>query len=75
MKCDICGQDGANIRKITRTYGKGKDLLIIEDVPVVSCSECGESYLTAGTLHKIERIKLLRKSFAIERSVEVVSFV
>lgn len=75
MICDMCGQNGANTRRVTRTYGKGKDLLIIENVPVVSCSKCGESYLTAETLHELERIKILRKSFAVERSVEVASFV
>ena len=59
MVCDICGREGARIRRVTRTYGKGKDLLVIENIPVVSCPHCGESYLTAETLHKIERIKLL----------------
>ena len=74
MVCDICGQDGVRIRKVARTYGKGKNLLVIENVPMVSCPHCGESYLTAETLHEIERIKLHRKSLAVERSVDVVSF-
>jgi len=74
MLCDICGSEGVRIRRITRTYGKGKDLLVIENIPVVTCSHCGESYLTAETLHEIERIKLNRKSLAVERPVEVASF-
>jgi YgiT-type zinc finger domain-containing protein len=74
MVCDICGREGARIRRIARTYGKGKDLLVIENIPIVSCPHCGESYLTAETLHEIERIKLHRKSFAVERPVEVASF-
>ena len=72
--CDICGKEGARIRRTARTYGKGKDLLVIESVPVVSCPGCGESYLTAETLHEIERIKLHRKSFAVQRSVKVAAF-
>ncbi len=75
MLCDICGQDGARIRRVTETYGKGKDLLVIEQVPMVSCPKCGESYFTADTLHEIERIRLHRKSFAVERPVEVARFV
>ncbi len=75
MVCDICGREGTRIRRVTRTYGKGKDLLVIENIPVVSCPHCGESYLTAETLHEIERIKLHRRSFAVERPVEVASFV
>jgi YgiT-type zinc finger domain-containing protein len=74
MICDICGQEGARVRHVTRSYGKGEDLLVIENIPVVSCPHCGESYLTAETLHEIERIKLHRKSFAEERPVEVAVF-
>ena len=74
MICDICGQDGVRIRRVTRTYGKGKDLLVVENVPALSCPQCGESYLTAETLHEIERIKLHRKSLAVQRPVEIVSF-
>jgi len=74
MICEICGKEGAHVRKVARTYGKGKDLLVIENIPVVSCPHCGESYLTAETLHEIERLKLHRKSIAVERPVEIVGF-
>ena len=72
--CYICGQKAARIRKVTEAYGKGKNILIIENVPMVRCSKCGETYFTAETLHEIERIKLHRKSFATERPVDVASF-
>ncbi|MEW6202738.1 MAG: type II toxin-antitoxin system MqsA family antitoxin [bacterium] len=75
MVCEICGHRGARIGKVTETYGKGKDLLVIENIPVVTCTHCGESYFTAETLHEIERIKLHRKSFAVERTVEVANFI
>jgi len=75
MICDNCGKEGARERKVTRSYGKAENLLVIEDVPVVSCPHCGESYLTANTLHEIERIKLHRGSIAVERHVEVATFV
>ncbi len=74
MTCDICGKEGARVRRITRSYGKGNNLLVIENVPVVSCPHCGESYLTADTLHEIERIRLHRKSFASTRAVAVAAF-
>ena len=74
MICDICGKSGAEVRLMTRSYGKGADLLVIENVPVVVCPHCGESYLTAETLYEIERIKLHRRSLAKPRSVAVASF-
>jgi YgiT-type zinc finger domain-containing protein len=72
--CDICGKEGARIRYATRSYGSGADLLVIENVPVISCAHCGESYLNAETLYEIERIKLHRKSFAQDRNVPVATF-
>ena len=74
MICDICGKPGAKIRRVTRSYGKGDSLLVIENIPVVSCPNCGESYLTADTLHELERIKMHRKSWAEERNVPVAAF-
>jgi YgiT-type zinc finger domain-containing protein len=72
--CDICGYQSVRIRRIARTYGKGRDLLVVENIPVVSCPHCGESYLTADTLHEIERLKHHRRGLAVKRHVEVVSF-
>jgi YgiT-type zinc finger domain-containing protein len=74
MICDNCGKEGAHIRYVSRSYGKGDHLLVIENIPIVSCPNCGESYLTADTLQEIERIKLHRKNFAIERSVPVATY-
>ena len=74
MVCDICGKNGARIRRVTRSYGKGANLLVIENVPIVVCPHCGESYLTAETLHEIERLKLHRRKLAQERRIAVVAF-
>lgn len=59
---------------MTRSYGNGKDLLVVEAIPMWSCASCGESYFAAQTLHELERIKTLRKSVAKERSVPVAIF-
>ena len=75
MICDICGKKGAEIRYVTRSYGKGANLLIIENVPAVTCPNCGETYLTAETLHEIERIKVHRKNLAKLKSVAVAEFI
>jgi YgiT-type zinc finger domain-containing protein len=74
MTCDNCGSDQAKVRHVSRSYGKGADLLVIENVPVVSCSACGESFMTAETLHEIERLKLHRHSLAVQQEIEVVQF-
>ncbi len=74
LLCDICGKDGPHVRHITRSYGKKNNLLVIEDVPIINCPHCGESYLTAETMHAIERIKMHRSNFAVERLVPVAKY-
>jgi YgiT-type zinc finger domain-containing protein len=74
MKCDICGKEGARQRYISRSYGKGESLLVIENVPTIYCPNCGEGYLTAQTLQGIERIKKLRQTVAPKRPVSVAVF-
>ena len=73
--CANCGKPAARIRHLSRSYGKGETLLVIEHVPVISCPSCGESYLTAQTLHEIERIKQQRKQLTQTRPVAVAEFV
>jgi YgiT-type zinc finger domain-containing protein len=74
LSCDVCGNSGARIRHVTRSYGKGASLLVIENVPIISCPHCGASYLTAETLHELERLKRHRSNFAVERPVPVAVF-
>ena len=56
MICENCGKEGAEVRLSTKGYGKGDNLIVIEDVPIIHCRNCGQSYLTAQTTHKIEEI-------------------
>lgn len=72
--CAHCGSSAVQIRHVTRSFGKAASLLVIEAIPMYSCPDCGESYFSAQTLHEIERIKSLRKSVAVSRSVPVASF-
>jgi len=39
MICDICGNNSGKICSVTRSYGSGEKLIIIENIPVVSCSQ------------------------------------
>ena len=72
--CDICGKGVAKIIHVTKSYGSGDDLLVIENVPVISCPACGESYLTAATLREIDNIKRNRNKIATSRRVPVAVF-
>ena len=73
MRCNACGSTEARVLRVTRTYGAGPEMLVIENVPVVSCPACGESYMTADTLHGIDSLRA-RRQLAEPRTVSVVSF-
>lgn len=72
--CDFCGRPGLLRKSVTRSYGKGAALLVIEGIPLHSCPHCGEAYLSAETLHEIERIRTLRKAVSVVRPVSVATF-
>jgi YgiT-type zinc finger domain-containing protein len=73
-QCGVCGVEGTEVRYVTRSFGKGHRLLVIENIPYVFCPHCGERYFTAATLREIERIKLKRNASILRRPIPVASF-
>lgn len=71
--CDNCGKKGARVISTSRVYGKGKEIMVIHEIPVIVCPHCGESYLEAKTLHDIERVKRHRRTLATLRPVPVAT--
>lgn len=74
MICDCCGKKGARTKHVTRSFGKGADILVIEKVPMVVCPDCGENYFTAETLQELERLKLHKKNVAVQRTAPVIRY-
>ena len=72
--CDICGAPNARLRRVTKSFGRGRSTFFIEGVPVVTCSSCGESYMSAQTLHQIERIRLHWRELTVGKKVPVAKF-
>ncbi len=71
----MCGEKTA--RAITRphVFGRGADLLIIENVPMMTCGNCGETYLTGDILKILEDILKNQASHVTRRMVRVAEFV
>ena len=61
MKCELCGTQAAAIKKTTKSFGRGDNLVVIEDIPKVHCASCHESYLTADTARELDRIRKNRR--------------
>ena len=74
MNCEICGKDTASIKRVTKSFGRGHSLVVIEDIPVLSCNSCHESYITADTAREIDRIRKNRVTVGKAKRVLVASF-
>jgi YgiT-type zinc finger domain-containing protein len=59
---------------LTRTCGRGRSTFLIENVPVVSCPSCGETYLSAETLKEIERIRLHWRQLTVSKRIPLAKF-
>jgi YgiT-type zinc finger domain-containing protein len=73
-RCGICGREGTELRHVTRSFGKGDRLIVIEGIPYLFCPRCGERYFTAATLREVERIKMRRGDQFRRKPIPVVSF-
>ena len=74
IQCEICGAYNARIRRVNRTQGKGEDMILIENIPLVVCSSCGQSYFTAATLRQLEEIRCTRDGRTTSRPIPVAIF-
>ena len=73
MKCELCGAQAAVGKKTTKSFGRGDGLVIIENIPIIHCSSCHESYLTADTARELDRIRKNRRSLGKAKRVLVAS--
>ena len=74
MQCDFCGTKTAVIKKTTKSFGRGDTLVVIENIPIVHCSRCHESYITADTARELDRIRKNRRTVGKAKRVLVASF-
>ncbi|MFN0243440.1 MAG: YgiT-type zinc finger protein [Planctomycetota bacterium] len=72
--CDNCGKKGARVRRVTRSFGSGKQLFLISNLPLIACPACGEKYFTAATLHEISRIRAHWRKLSVKKSLPVARF-
>lgn len=74
LVCSFCGKTTAEKRVVSQAFGSGGDLVVIEKVPTISCSTCGEVYFDGGTLKELDRILLNQKTLTRTRNVRVAEF-
>lgn len=56
MRCGICGYASVEATTTTLEEWDGQDLIVIEDVPVAKCPQCGEEYFSPDVLEELEAL-------------------
>ena len=44
-------------------------MIVIEDIPFISCDNCRQTYTTAETMHALDEIRMNRKRLTVAREV------
>lgn len=74
-KCDVCGKSGVMEKKVTRSFGKGDNVVVIDDIPLFVCPHCGENYFSAETLQEVERIRMHQDGLKARCMAPVLTYV
>lgn len=72
--CSFCGEQTARRVIKPHVFGRGTKLLIVEDIPTMTCSNCGQTYLTGDVLKVLEEILKNRSKYVTQRTVNVAEF-
>ena len=72
--CSFCRQVTAREVARPQLFERDQQMLVIEHVPTLVCSNCGETYFTGGTLDELERILSHRAELATLRPVSVAQY-
>ncbi len=72
--CSFCGEQTARRVSKSHAFGRGAKMLVVEDIPTMSCSNCGQTYLTGDVLKMLEEILKNQAKYVTQRTVNVAEF-
>ena len=57
ITCDICGVTAAREVRRNKVFGKGSKMIVVEDIPFISCQNCGQTYITRNAMLVLDDIR------------------
>lgn len=70
--CSLCGQPTVREVRRTKIVGKGERQVIVENVPMISCRNCGHDYFSIAVAKKLDQIRATSQQQALHKSFAVV---
>jgi YgiT-type zinc finger domain-containing protein len=74
LTCSVCGAQTARIVRRPQLVGKGANLVIVENVPMYSCRNCGHTYLTIEVARMLDQFRLHPDRGTEIREIPVAEF-
>ncbi len=72
ITCSLCNKETAREVRRTKIVGKDERRVIVENVPMISCRNCGHDYFTIEVARMLDQIRLTPQTQAIYESFAVV---
>jgi YgiT-type zinc finger domain-containing protein len=69
MICDICGVRAGRVVKRDKVFGKGRKMIVIEDIPFISCRNCGQTYITREVMLTLDKIRTHSDTMTVPKEV------
>jgi YgiT-type zinc finger domain-containing protein len=75
LKCAICGEQAAHVVLTPKVFGRGEKMVLIEDIPVINCRNCGSQYVDGPTMDAIDAIRKNPKAYSVRRTLDAARIV
>lgn len=72
-RCAFCGTPGIKTVHKDKLFGKGEGAVVIENLPVRQCENCGESYYDPEISQLIDETLANPEKHPVKRQVSVIS--
>ncbi len=67
--CEICGVEAARKIRRNKVFGKGSKMIVIENIPFVSCQNCGQTYITRDVMLAVDEIRTHSKTKTVAKEL------
>ena len=74
LTCSLCGAQTARSVRRTQLVGKGANLVVVNNVPMYSCRNCGHTYFTVEVARVLDQIRLHPDQYTETRAISVAEF-
>lgn len=74
MRCDLCGQLSAREVRRPQIVGKDDQMVVVENVPMVSCRNCGHDYFSLEIARMLDAIRSGKQDLTASKNIPVLEF-